>query len=468
MKCSLPLLSVLSVLSVLLLGVAATPVRAQAPAASADSAKIHPYTQQMTTEWLARLDKAEAVSKPGGSPEAAKPVMEELETFFAEKKQVLERHPDYKKPLLRQLLLRIKLAKITAVSGLAVAEAGLTRKDPAFFNGRGGAYEQLDKADALVEAVASVLGKEQQAYTDLAAYVAQVRTKVGEKAAKVTVGGVAVVNTSGAKIHPFTQQTFETWLKNLEADKAVAAGSDPLEKKLKELEGGWSWYRSNEAELRKHPGYVQAAARMQAQQLMLGELKAQKAVVFAQQGLKELNPNMFSESSGTYQQLKEAESLQETCAKAEGNDAAACEKLAKSITDAKATVLKLATDYRKIAAEKYRLPPERYTGGDKSDLKKRVLAIWKELYPDDKVLGMRFHREAWERKKESSLNNGTWYHYDNSVLVTFVVVKTSAELATVYPVYVNKNNQSEELKIGADTKGKSYVQNAMLLKNLDL
>ncbi|MBL9207173.1 MAG: hypothetical protein JNN01_18940 [Opitutaceae bacterium] len=462
MKCSLPLLSAL------LLGVVATSLRAQAPAASNDAAKIHPYTQQMTTEWLARLDKAEAVSKPGGSPEAAKPVMEELETFFAEKKQVLERHPDFKKPLLRQILLRIKLAKITAVSGLAAAEKGLSRQDPAFFNGKGGAYEQLAKADALVEAVASVVGKEQQAFTDLAAYVAQVRTKVGEKAAKVTVGGVAVVNTSGAKVHPFTQQTFETWLKNLEADQAVAAGSDPLEKKLKELEGGWSWYRSNEAELRKHPGYAQAAGRMQAQQLMLGELKVQKAVAFAQQGLKELNPNMFSESSGTYQQLKEAEGLQQTCAKAEGSDPAACAKLAQSITDARATVLKLTNDYKKIAAEKYRLPPERYSGGDKSDLKKRVLATWKELYPDDKVLGVRFHREDWERKKESNFNNGTWYHYDNSVLVVFVVVKTSADLATVYPAYVNKNNQSNALKIGADTKGNSYIQDDMLLKNVDL
>ncbi|HRE08615.1 MAG TPA: hypothetical protein PKX00_23545, partial [Opitutaceae bacterium] len=216
------------------------------------------------------------------------------------------------------------------------------------------------------------------------------------------------------------------------------------------------------------PGYAQAAGRMQAQQLMLGELKVQKAVAFAQQGLKELNPNMFSESSGTYQQLKEAEGLQQTCAKAEGSDAAACGRLAQSITDARATVLKLTNDYKKIAAEKYRLPPERYTGGDKSDLKKRVLATWKELYPDDKVLGVRFHREDWERKKESNFNNGTWYHYDNSVLVVFVVVKTSSELATVYPAYVNKNNQSNALKIGADTKGKAYIQDDMLLKNVDL
>ena len=462
MKPLLPLLC-------LAVGATSLTLRAQSPAANPSAAAaIHPYTQQMTAEWLTSLEKAEAASKPGEKPETARPVLEASEAFFSEKKQILERHPDYKNPLLRQVLLRIKLAKITAVGGLVLAEIGLTKKDPKFFSDKGGAYEELAKADAWVEGVASVTGKDQQAYTALAAYVAQVRAKVGEKAAQIKVGGVAMVTAPGVKVHPFTQQTFETWLKNLEEDKAIVAGAQPLDQKLKELENGCNWYRSNETELRKHPGFAQAVGQMQAQQLALGELKVQKAVAFAEKGLKDLNPNMFSENSGTYQQLKEAEVLQETCAKAEGSDAGACALLAKSINEGRATIQKITVDYKKIAAEKYRLPPERYTGGDKSDLKKRILATWKELYPDDKVLGVRFHREAWERKKESNYNNGTWYHYDNSVLVAYVVVKTSSDLATVYPAYVNKNNQSEALKIGADTKGKSYVQDDMLLKNVDL
>ena|GEM_PF-6430714 len=48
------------------------------------------------------------------------------------------------------------------------------------------------------------------------------------------------------------------------------------------------------------------------------------------------------------------------------------------------------------------------------------------------------------------------------------MVKTSATLASIFPVYVNKNNQGGVLKIGADTKTKRFVQDEMLLKNVDL
>lgn len=432
----------------------------------ASAGKIHPYTQQMTDQWLVNLDKAEAASKPGGDIAAAKKALESLELFFKEKKQTLERHPDYKKPLLRQVLLRIKLAKITAVSGLAQADAGVKQNRPEYFTAKGGAYDELSKADALVEAVASVIGKEQQGYTDLVAYVEQVRGKVKEKAAQVKVGGIATVTAPGVKLHPHTKQTFETWLKNMEADRAIADSTKPLDEKLKELEGGRRWFGSNQQELKKHPGFSQGMDQMLALNLKLGELKSQKALAFAQTGLKNMNPNMFNDSAGTYQQLKEAEKILEECIKDKGAEDSGCSSLSKTIAEAKTAVEQTKLEYRRTAAEKYRLLPEKYNGGDKAKLKQMVLAKWKELYPNDKVLGIRFHRDTWERKKESSYNNGTWYHYDNSVLVVFVVVKTSPDLATVYPAYLNKNNQSGALTVGAETKGGSYIQNDMLLKNV--
>lgn len=428
--------------------------------------RIHPYTQQMTDQWQANLDKAEAASKPNGDMAVAKKSLEALEEFFKEKKQTLERHPEYKKYLLRQIMLRMKLAKITAVSGLAQAEAGLKNGSADFFTAKGGAYDEMAKADALVEAVASVIGKDQQAYTDLLAYVNQVRDKVKEKADQIKVGGVGVVTDPGVKLHPHTKQTFETWLKNMEEDRAVASSNKSLDIKLKELEGGHQWYRTNRQELMKHPNYAKAAEQMTELNVKLGELKCQKALDFAQTGVKSENPNIFNDSSGTYQVMKEAEKILEECGKDKGSTDRLCSQLSKAISDARAGVEKLKFEYKRTAAQKYRLPGEKYSGGDKAKLKKMVLDKWKELHPNDKVLGVRFHMAEWQRKKESNFNNGTWYHYDNSVLAVLVVVKTSNELATVYPAYVNKNNQSGALTIGAETKGSGYVQDDMLLKNV--
>jgi hypothetical protein len=427
--------------------------------------RIHPYTQQLTDQWLSNLDKAEAASKPDSDMAVARKSLESLEEFFKEKKQTLERHPDYKKYLLRQVKLRIKLAKVTAISGLAIADAGAKKGSSDYFTGKGGAYAEMEKADAWVEAVASVTGKDQQAYTDLAAYVEQVRAKIKEKAGQIKVGGVSMVTDPGVKLHPHTKQTFETWLKNMEEDRAVLSGSKPLDTKLKELEGGHSWYRSNLQELKKHPNYAQAAVQMNELNVKLGELKCQKALDFAQTGLKSENPNMFNDSAGTFQSLKEADKIHEECTKDKGKDDSQCSHLAKTIAEARAGVEKLKLEYRRIAAVKYRLPPEKYSGSDKAKLKKMVLDKWKELYPGDKVLGVRFHMGEWQRKKESNFNNGTWYHYDNSVLAVLVAVKTSAELATVYPAYLNKNNQGGAMTVGAGTKGDGYVQNDMLLKN---
>jgi hypothetical protein len=73
----------------------------------------------------------------------------------------------------------------------------------------------------------------------------------------------------------------------------------------------------------------------------------------------------------------------------------------------------------------------------------------------------------WERKKESTFNNGTWCHYDNSALLTCVVVRKNADLATVYPAHINKNNQTDAITIGAQTKGGGYSHQDMPVKNID-
>jgi len=170
---------------------------------------------------------------------------------------------------------------------------------------------------------------------------------------------------------------------------------------------------------------------------------------------------MFSESSGTYQQLKDAEKLVADFGK--GGDTA---KATAAIASSRATIEKLSTEYSTKSAATFRLPAEAYNGADKADLKQKVQNKWKENYPGDQILGLRFLKTDWERRKEWNYNNGTWYHYDNSVLLVYVVIKKSAELATVYPAYVNKDNQSGAITIGAQTKGGSYSHQDMLMKNV--
>ncbi len=268
---------------------------------------------------------------------------------------------------------------------------------------------------------------------------------------------------AGTKLHPFTKQTFEKWAANIAEDMAILTSNKSAEEKINELENGLRWFQSNHQELVKHPNFEQGNVKMNQLMLGLAELKSKRAVEFAEKGLKDMNPNMFNESSGTYQQIKEAEKLITEFGK--GNETA---QATTAVNSAKASVKELSEQYNKKAAASFRLPAEVYNGGDKSDLCKQVLTKWKQNYSDDQIIGVVFLKSDWERRKESNYNNGTWYHYDNSVLLVYVVIKKSSELATVYPAYINKNNQSGAITIGAETKGDSYSHQDMLMKNVNL
>jgi hypothetical protein len=117
---------------------------------------------------------------------------------------------------------------------------------------------------------------------------------------------------------------------------------------------------------------------------------------------------------------------------------------------------------RMAAAAKIAFPAEKYGGADKGKLKQMVMAKWKEARPQDQVLGVRFYEANWIRKKETTLNNGTFYHYDNSILQGYVVTKNTADLASFYPIYVRKDNASGNIKIDVQTQNPSDV----LVKNL--
>jgi hypothetical protein len=302
-------------------------------------------------------------------------------------------------------------------------------------------------------------------YKDLVAYIDQVRNKVKEKAGQLQVGGISTVLPAGAKVDDYTARQFSQWLQNMEADRGIAESNRPLDEKIRELEGGRSFFQANRQMLEKHPSYAPALDQMASLLLKLGELKTQKAVAFAQKGLKEMNENYFNETSGTYQQLHEAERLLAE-GKVKGEASPEYQRLVKAIADAGDAIAKLSEQYNKKAAAEFRLPADQYAEGDKGKLSAMVLAKWKAVHPEDQVLALRFPKASWERQRAWTWNNGSWYYSDNSTLLAYVVIRKSAELATVYPAYVYKDNENGAFSVGANTKGALYAHQDMLLKNL--
>lgn len=114
-------------------------------------------------------------------------------------------------------------------------------------------------------------------------------------------------------------------------------------------------------------------------------------------------------------------------------------------------------------------PNDVYSEKDKAAIADAVSKAWKKKYPKDDILGIRFPNKAWVRDSIWRWNGATksWYNNDTSVLRLNVVVKTDAKIATIYQAYVNRDNNSETVNVGVDTKGSEYVVSEMLLKNWD-
>ena len=118
-----------------------------------------------------------------------------------------------------------------------------------------------------------------------------------------------------------------------------------------------------------------------------------------------------------------------------------------------------------LAMEK--MPVEAYSGADKATLKTLVEAEWKKLYPTDSIIAIVFSQANWNRKTSWNANAVEWYKIDTSVLVAEVIVKQSDAVAVIYPIYLNKDHlKNDEITVGAQTKGVTFVQRKILMKNV--
>lgn len=111
-------------------------------------------------------------------------------------------------------------------------------------------------------------------------------------------------------------------------------------------------------------------------------------------------------------------------------------------------------------------PTDTYKGNDKNKLKLMIKEAWQKAYPDEKIVGIRFAKTDWVRKKTKDWVSDHWEYNDMSFLAINVAVKDTADPKTtiVYTAIMNKNNNGGALSAGVYTKN-DYVSYKMLTAN---
>lgn len=114
-----------------------------------------------------------------------------------------------------------------------------------------------------------------------------------------------------------------------------------------------------------------------------------------------------------------------------------------------------------------RVPAAAYNGKDKAEFEAMIRKDWARAWPKDEILEVRFHRANWKRNKKIVWNSAekAWEAVDKGYLTCLVIVKTSDELVTLFPAYINRDYISGATTTGVKTKDGSYVVRKVLMSN---
>ncbi|MDZ4731670.1 MAG: hypothetical protein SH820_17205 [Xanthomonadales bacterium] len=107
------------------------------------------------------------------------------------------------------------------------------------------------------------------------------------------------------------------------------------------------------------------------------------------------------------------------------------------------------------------LPPDRYTGADRSQVVDVAIDAWKHQQAKFEVLGSRIPSEAWNRETMWQYSNGTWYYVDRSKLQVQLLVadEENSDQAKILPVNIWKDHQKGDSLIGTPLySGKEVLQ----------
>lgn len=191
-----------------------------------------------------------------------------------------------------------------------------------------------------------------------------------------------------------------------------------------------------------------------------------EATAMGEKAAAEKKPAFFT--GGVKQKLDEAKARIEVCASLLPADDARMIAMNESLAAARSKCDSLAGTLKAEILAAARAPKDEYEGGDKGEHEKAIRAAWGAKYPDDEIVAVRFHMEKFDRNTKWSWQSAdsSWNKSDMSVLCVTVIVKTSDDIATMYPAYVNVDHLSDKTTYGVDTKGGAYVVEEMLLANL--
>ncbi|NUN48149.1 MAG: hypothetical protein HUU15_04880 [Candidatus Brocadiae bacterium] len=191
-----------------------------------------------------------------------------------------------------------------------------------------------------------------------------------------------------------------------------------------------------------------------------------KAEEMAAKAAAEKKPAFFS--GGVRQQLDQAELRIKVCRALVPADDARLKTMEAAWASSKSKIDASAAGLKDLLIAEARPPAEKYKGGDKEDLRAKVVEAWKAKYPNDEILMTRCHMENFDRRQTATWDSGTrsWEFSDRSVLAITVIVKTSDTVATTYPAFVNVDHIANTTTYGVNTKGNEFVQREMLIANV--
>ena len=431
---------------------------------------IHPYTQQNWDDWQRKMKAADDAMARKAPVDEMLAALEAPDAFHSERTQVLKRHPNYAEGVERQLALRLKLTKLYANIGFMYAKSAADKKDAGLLNQKGGAFARLEQASATLGSYKQAKGEADSGYRQMDQYVADIRKQVDSVAAQLGSAGVSVVPRSKTQVDKGVMTYYQQWWEKLDLVEKALAGKDAQRagqalRSARDHEKGWHGW------LVKHSEYETALARQNgmASRLLLASIEAEvgEGVAMAAKGAADKNINYFGSGAGPAQRIGIARKSLEEYIKLKGESDPEVPRLRRAIEAAAAKVEQKGSALKAEQLAARKMPVDVYGGSDKAAIRQQMLAHWKQKYPQDKVLGIRFFETSWTRETNWKANATSIYKSDYSWLPAKVVVQTSAEVATLYPVFANKQHQKEnKMVISDDRGGGAYAISEMLMKNV--
>lgn len=89
-------------------------------------------------------------------------------------------------------------------------------------------------------------------------------------------------------------------------------------------------------------------------------------------------------------------------------------------------------------------PKDVYSGKDRNEIRSLIASAWKERYPGEEIVAVRFDRDQWERRRERNwIESGKYFqNVDVSTLTVRVIVRKDGETATIHGIYVQRDNDN--------------------------